>query len=128
MPEEVEGELSLQEEQVPQVWWKCWVDSSKDGNEVILEGSDGAFGLIATMHVWRDKLELGMPRKGACLFEGSAGFVVHDLEINRQTSCSQTSHDNVVGSKTMGIALGFEGLLEDQVAICMVRNHDILVA
>jgi hypothetical protein len=80
------------------------------------------------MHVWRDKLELGTPRKGDCLFEGSAGVVVHDLDINRQPFCSQMSHDDVVGSKMMGIALGFEGLLEDQVAICMVRNHDILVA
>ena len=95
---------------------------------MILEGSDGTFGPVATMHVRRDKLELGTPRKGDCLFEGSAGFIVHDLEINRQTPCSQRSHDDVVGSKTMGIALGFEGLLEDQVAICMVRNHDILVA
>ncbi len=38
------------------------------------------------------------------------------------------SPDDVVGSKTMGIALGFERLLKDQVAICMVHNHDILVA
>jgi hypothetical protein len=80
--EEVEGELSLQEEQVPQVWWKRRVDSSKDGNEVILEGSDGVFGPIETMHVWWDKLELGTPCKGDCLFEGSAGFIVHDLEID----------------------------------------------
>ncbi len=80
------------------------------------------------MHVWRDKLELGTSCKGYCLFEGSAGFIVHDLEINRQTPCSKISHDDVVGSKTMGITLGFERLLEDQVAICMVRNHDILVS
>jgi hypothetical protein len=84
---------------------------------VILEGSDGAFGPVATMHVRRDKLELGTPRKGGCLFVGSAGFIVHDLEINRQKPCSQTSHDDVVGSKAMGIDLGFERLLEDQVAI-----------
>ncbi len=128
MPDEVEGELSLQEEQVPQIWWKRWVNSSKDGNDVILEGSDGAFGPVAMVHVRRDKLELGTPRKGDCLFEGSSGFIVYDLEINRQTPCSQTSHDDVVGSKTMSIVLGFERLLEDQVAICMVRNHDILVA
>ncbi len=48
MPEEVEGELTLGEEQVPQVWWKCRVDSSKDGNKVILEGPDDAFGPVAT--------------------------------------------------------------------------------
>jgi hypothetical protein len=95
----------LQEEQVPQVWWTRLVNSSKDGNEVILEGSDGAFVPIAMMHVWRDKLELGTPCKGDCLFEGSAGVVVHDLDINQQPSCSQMSHDDVVGSKTMWASL-----------------------
>ncbi len=28
----------------------------------------------------------------------------------------------------MGVTLGFEGLLQDQVAISMVRDHNVLVA
>ena len=55
----------------------------QDGDEVILEGSYCAFRSVASMHVRGDKLEFGSPCEGNCLFERSASFVVHDLEVHR---------------------------------------------
>ncbi len=49
---------------------------------MILERANSAFRPIAAMHVYRDKLEGGVPLEGDCFFIGGAGFVIHDLEIN----------------------------------------------
>ncbi len=80
------------------------------------------------MHVWRDKLEGGIPLEGNCFFISRAGFVTQDLEINGEPMGRQTSHDGVVGCNAVAVALGLEGLLEDEVAVSMEGNHDILVA
>ncbi len=40
----------------------------------------------------------------------------------------QTRHDGVVCSNAVGVALAFKGLLEDEIAIGVIGNHDILVA
>jgi hypothetical protein len=40
---------------------------------------------ILPMHVWRDKLEGGVPLKGDCFFISGAGFVIQDLEIPQAT-------------------------------------------
>jgi hypothetical protein len=40
----------------------------------------------------------------------------------------ETHHDGVVGSNSVFITLGLEGLLEDEVAIGVIDNHHILVA
>ncbi len=37
-------------------------------------------------------------------------------------------HDGIVCSNAVGVAPAFEGLLEDEIAIGMIGNHDILVA
>ncbi len=41
---------------------------------------------------------------------------------------SQMSHDCVVGCDAVAITLRLEGLLEDEVAISVEGNHDILAA
>ncbi len=80
------------------------------------------------MHVWRDKLEGGVPFEGDRFFIGSAGFVIQDLEINRETPGCQTHHNGVICCNAVVVALGFEGLLENEVVIGVEGNHDELVA
>ncbi len=118
----------MQEKEVPKVRWKGRIDASQDCQEVVLEHANGMLYLIAAMHVWRDKLEGGIPLKGDCFFISGAGFVTQDLEINGEPTGHQMSHDCVVGCNAVAVSLGLEGLLEDEVAIGMEGNHDILVA
>ncbi len=118
----------MQEKEVPKVRWKGLIDTGQDCQEVILECVNGPFHPIAVMHVWRDDLEGGVPLEGDCFFIGGDGFVIQDLEINRESPGHQTSHNGVVHCDAEAIALGFESLLEDEVAIGIEGNHDILVA
>ncbi len=126
--EEIEGKFSLWEKEVPKGRWKGQINASQDCQEVVLEHANGAFCPIASMHVWRDELEGGVPLEGDCFFISGAGFVIQDLEINGESTGHQTSHDGVVGCNTMVVTLGLEGLLEDEVAVGVEDNHDILVA
>ncbi len=95
---------------------------------MILECANWAFHLIAAMHVWRHKLESGIPFEGDWFFIGSTGFVIQDLEIKGEPLGRQTCHNGVICCNAVAVALGFEGLLENEVAIRMEGNHDILVA
>ncbi len=95
---------------------------------MVLEHAYGAFRPIMTMHVCRDKLEGGIPLEGDCFFRSRAGFVIQDLEINGEPTGRQTSHDGVVGCNAVVVTLGLEGLLEDEVAVGVEGNHDVLVA
>ena len=49
------------------------------------------------------------------------------LEVNRETSDCKAGHDRAVGGNAMSITLGLEGLLQDEVAICVKSDHHILV-
>ncbi len=95
--EEIEGKLSFWEKEVPKVRWKGRINAGQDCQEVVLERANGALCLIAAMHVWRDKLEGGVPLEGDCFFISRAGFVIQDLEINGESTSHHTSHDSVVG-------------------------------
>ncbi len=126
--EEIEGKLGLREKEIPKVRWKGRINTGQDSQEVILERADGPFCQIAAMHVWRDELESGIPFEGDCFFLGGTGFVIQDLEINREPSGCQMRHDGVIHCAAVVVALGFEGLLENEVAIGKEGNHDILFA
>ncbi len=94
---------------------------------MVLECVNGAFRPIAAMHVWRYKLDGGVPLEGDCFFIRRVGFVIQDLEIHGEPMGCQTSYESVVGCNAVAVTLGLEGLLEDEVAIGMEGNHDILV-
>ncbi len=126
--EEIEGKFSLREKEVPKVRWKGRINANQDCQEVVLERANGVLCPIAAMHVWREKLEGGVPLEGDCFFISRAGFVIQDLEINREPTSRQTSHDCVVGCDAVAVNLGLDGLLEDEVAVGMEGNHDILIA
>ncbi len=95
---------------------------------MVLKHANGALCLIVAMHVWRDELEGGVPLESDCFFISGAGFVIQDLEINREPTGCQTSHNGVVGCDMVAVTHGLEGLLEDEVAVGLEGNHDILVA
>ncbi len=96
---------------------------------MILERANCALRPIAVTHVWRDKLEGGGPLEGDCLFViGGAGSVIQDLEINVEPMGCQKSHNGVVCCNAVAVTLGLESLLEDEVAIGVEGNHDVLVA
>ncbi len=126
--EDIEGKFSLWEKEVPKVRWKGCINAGQDCQEVVLECANGALCPIAAIHVWRDELEGGIPLEGDCFFISGAGFVIQDLEINIEPTGRQTTHDCVIGCNAVAVTLGLEGLLEDDVAIGMEGNHDILVS
>ncbi len=126
--EEIESKLGLREKEVPKVKWKGCINTSQNSQEVILERANGAFHPIAAMHVWRVELEGGVPFEGDCFFIGGAGFIIQDLEINGEPLSCQTPHNGIISCDTVAVALELEGLLEDEVVICVAGNHDVLVA
>ncbi len=95
---------------------------------MVLECANGVLRPIAAVHVWRDKLEGGIPLKGDGFFICGAGFIIQDLEINREPTGHQASHDSIVGSNAVVVTLGLEGLLEAEVAIGVEGDHYVLVA
>jgi hypothetical protein len=104
------------------------MDTSQDSQNVILERANGAFCLIAVMHVWKDELENGVPFEGDRFLIGGAGFVIQDLEFNGEPPGFQTHHNGVIRCDAVAVALGFEGLLENEVAVGVEGNHGVLVA
>ena len=94
---------------------------------MVLEGANGALRPIATMHVRGDELECSVPLEGYGFFVSRAGFVIQDLEIHGETTGSQASHDRVVGGNSMAITLSLEGLLKNEVAVCVKGDHYILI-
>jgi hypothetical protein len=80
------------------------------------------------MHVWGYQLKLGLPGDSDGMLVGCTSLVVEDLEINCKTAGCQTGHDGIVGGNAMLVAPGLEGLLEDEIAIGMIGNHDVLVS
>jgi hypothetical protein len=117
LSKEIEGEFCLWEQEIPKIRWICSIDAGQDCQEVVLEGANGPLCPIAVMHGRGNKLEGGLPLEGDSFFVGRAGFVIQDLEINGETPGCQTDHDSIVGGNSMSIALGLEGLLEDEVVI-----------
>ena len=111
MTKKIEGEFGLWEKEIPKVGWKCGIDSCQDCQEVVLECVNGTLRPILAMHVQGDELEFGVSLEGDGFFVCQAGFVIQDLEINRETLGCQASHDQVAGGNAMAITHGLEGLL-----------------
>jgi hypothetical protein len=125
LPKKIEGKFSLWEKEIPQVRRKSGIDPCQDCQEVVVEGANGALRPITAMHVQGDELEFGVPLEGDGFFVCQASFVIQDLEINGETAGGQAGHDQVVGSNAMAITLILEGLLKDEVAVCVKGNHHI---
>ena len=83
--EEVDGDQCLREKMVQQIEREAGVGAAEACDEVVFEGSDGPFGGVPAMDVWRGKLEievLGVHE----LLEGDEGFVVEALEAGTEAA------------------------------------------
>ena len=101
MAEEVQGELGLQKKLVPEEVGKRIRDDVKDGKEVSFKSAYGAFGYIAAMAIWREKLEGAFPfvNDGATILGASP--ILDDLDINNLALGFEARHDGVVGSNAI---------------------------
>ena len=61
MSEEIERELSLWKQVVPEIVEESIRHSCKDRKKVCLESMDGALSHVAAVHVWGHKLEVAAP-------------------------------------------------------------------
>jgi hypothetical protein len=125
--EKIEGEFSLWQKKVPKVRGKGGVNAGKNCQEVVLELANSAFSLVLAMHVWWDKLEFCIPLEGDCFFLCHAGLIVKNVEVHQETPCCQACHNCIVGCNFMAVTFGLERLLEDEIAICVEGDHDVLV-
>ncbi len=80
---------------------------------MIFEVMNHLLGFVPAVHVRRDQLEICPPSLGNDPFEVCTGLIISDVEIDREPSCSQASHDDIEGRYTMFICLCREGLLQD---------------
>ena len=56
--QQVEGKCGLWDQAVPEVEREVCVDAGHAGDEVVLEGADGAFCGVAAVHLWWCQLVL----------------------------------------------------------------------
>ncbi len=79
------------------------VDSCKGGNKVFFESSNGLFGGVDTMVMWRDLLDchlVGMDVLLNCF----GAFVVHDVQCWLVVPSMQNSEDFGEGGNEGGIS------------------------
>ncbi len=106
---------------------RCRVDAGQYCQEMVLERANSAFSPVSAMHTWWDKLEFCIPLEDDGFSLCHAGFVVKNLEVNQKTRGCQACHNGIVGCNAMAITFGLECLLEDEIAICVKGDHDLLV-
>ena len=100
----------LGQELVPKKFGEGGGDASEDAEEVSFGGMDGVCGGIVAMHT-------GF----------GTGFVVKDLVFNDVDVFLELGHDAVVGCDVVAIMTGLELFDEDDIAIAVVSEKDVLV-
>ncbi len=123
----IEGEFSLWQKKVTKVRWKGRVYAGKNCQEVVLEHANSAFSPVLAIDVRWDKLEFCFPLEGDCFLVFRSGLVVENSEVHQETPCCQACHNGIVGCNSMAVTFGLERLLEDEIAISVEGNHDVLV-
>ncbi len=94
---------------------------------MVLERANSAFSPVLAMHIQWEKLEFCIPLEDDFFLVCRAGLVVKNLEVNQDTPGCQVCHDGIVGCNAMVVTFGLERLLEDDIAISVEGNHDVLV-
>jgi len=82
---EIQGQLGLREEAIPQVNWKLFVGTAKAGNEMVFESENGTFCSIAMMDMGWDQLEIHMLSNHEIL-EGTRCFIIQVLKLGAESS------------------------------------------
>jgi hypothetical protein len=68
-----------------------------------------------------------IPLEGDGFFVYQAGLVVENLEVNQKTPGCQACHNGIVSCNTMAVTFRLKRLLEDEIAIGIEGDHDVLV-
>ena len=113
LAEEVQGEFSLRDEEVPEVTREVRGNPGQYGEEVGLERANGSFSRVTPMHVGGDQLKLGPPRLRYQFLVRRAHFVVEDLKIHVEAPLLDAGHDGVVCDEAVGIAARLKAFGED---------------
>ncbi len=72
-------------------------------------------------------MEFCVPLEGDCFFVCRTGLVVKNLEVHYKTPGCQACHNGIVGCNAMVVTFGLECLLEDEIAIGVEGNNEVLV-
>ena len=68
------------------------------------------------------------PFVGDAVNVGGTGFIIDDVEVDREAAFFHAVHDGVERRDLVCIGLGFEGLNDDGVGAHMMCQHDVAVA
>jgi hypothetical protein len=115
------------EQLIPEEDGKMAVSGAEARNEMVLEGTNGAFSRVATMDAWGRELEIDTS-SGDELFEESASFIVEALELGPEPSGDQIGVHLLVGAKMFSGCLVEKRFSKDGVAVVVIKNHDVSVA
>jgi len=102
----------LREEEVPPVRRKSWGNTRKHGEEVILEGTNGALCRIAPVDMWWNKLD-GASVSGDGLLEIATCFIVQNVNGRFAVNSSKSVIYVFVGSNAVGVVFGSKWSYED---------------
>ncbi len=96
---------------------------------MILECADCTLRSVATIHIGRHQLEFDLPSDGDGVLVVRASFIVEDLQIDCETTCSQTGHDGgrIAVDQNDFItfrAQGFTGLRAGIIKFAGLPNND----
>ena len=95
-------------------------DSGKNGEEVRLEGADGAFVDVTTMDIRGHELEFRPPLLCNVELVVCTSFVVKDLDVDTMAGFSDSGHDSICGSKAVAVVAGFKWPHKDDIGVQMV--------
>ena len=128
MAKEVEGELGLGKELIPEEWGKRSGHDCEDGEKLRLESLDHAFRYVAAVYIRENELESCFPLLFDLLRVGGAAFVVEDLKVDVVTVFWKADHDAVACDEAVTVVAGLEGINQDDFGVYVVGGHDEVVA
>lgn len=103
------------------------ISAAESSNEMILECSDGSFGSIALVAVWRDQLVVNVIVSEESL-ELLGGFIVHLVEDGFLASFFEQVDEVSVGSDGFTVLSALHGFTKDDVAVIGIQDKDVFVA
>ena len=86
------------------------------------------FDNVAWVHIWWYLLVVAFSFVGDAVNVGGTGFIMKDVEFDREAASLHALHDGVVCRDSVCIGLGFEGLNDDSVGAHVMCQHDVAVA
>ena len=120
LEKEIQGELCLGKEEVPQIVGEAVGDSGKNEEEMRLEGADGALVNVTAMDTRGHELELCPPLIFDVELVGCTVFFVKYLEIDTMAALDEAGHDSICGGEAVAVVAGFEWLHQDDIGFHMV--------